>query len=219
MKTILATLLVLVGSSAYGETQQVTSVFAFFNPATESRQCGEAILGSQPDKIIAFESDGRVKLRLDVQSKADGTISGLEVFKNHKAFVPYFDVDKTPKLYENGPQLVKAHDLQLYLPSISSYNKFVLIGYGVPFVRVISEVQKNTNGKGLYVRQTLDSAYKSDPKLDEISPIRTAELSIDSREIEIQVTREYSFNDPSIPKYYKTTAVWTRDFHCKLQRY
>ncbi len=219
MKALLATLLVLAASSVAAQTNQVTSVFAFFNPATESPQCQEAVLGSQPDKIIAFEADGRVKLRLDVEMSADGTVHDLEIFKNHKAFVPYFDFDKTPKLYENGPQLVKAHKLQPYLPRISRQDGFVLVGYSVPYVRVISEVEKNTKGKGLYVRQTLDSARSSHPAPDKISPIRTAELSIDSREIEIQVTREYSFNDPAVPNFYKTKAPWTRDFNCKLQRY
>ncbi len=214
LKKLVVTQAILLGALG-AQANEVERVEARFNPATSSQTCSQLLLSHLGSKIDAFEADGTLKVAVDVTTDK-GQVTGLDMAVNHRAYVPFFSTDKTPVPYEGGPQLVHVAKVDPFLPRVTNYNVWYLKGYTIPFERVLNEIEQGSDS--LYVKQTLESARRIDPSPSEISLIRTAELSIDSEEIVLEITRGYNMNDPRIPKYYKTVADWTKDLRCVLQR-
>lgn len=214
-KTLLCIALAMGALSAHAD-ETVMKVDGFFDPSTADHRCTENFLGEDSQRIVQFETDGRIKVQLEVKKNDSGSFVQSKIRVNHKAFVPYFDFDKTPVPFPDGPQLVNNVILGYYLPSLSSTGKFVLVGYGVPWVRTQSEVKMGQNS--LTVDYLLESAYSEFPEPQDIRQIRTAHLQVTEDKIAFQVVQKYSDGDPEIPKYYKTTAHWTRDISCEISR-
>lgn len=212
---ILASIQLISVSSAVA-ADQVYEIGAYYDHTQNSAQCDSVFLGSDPDRIVEFENDGRVKTILDISQNSEGQMTDLEMRVNHKAYVPYFSADKTPILYEDGPVLNKVATIEHFLPSLIGTRGWYLAGYGRAYMRVTVDTKMASNGD-LLIQTFTEHSNKAKPTANDIDALRTASLMINDNSIVLEIRREFSKNNPRVPKFFKTSEPYQNLF-CQLSR-
>lgn len=206
----------LMSTIAFAAQDPIKTYSAFFDPSTSSAQCRQIFLGDLSEDIVHFETDGRVKAQIALYADEEGQLTRSRVLIHHKAFIPYFNTDKTPVPFENGPQMIVNKTLDSYLPALTSTDGFVLAGYGIPWVR--STVNLFLGDDILLVNHLYESADSQYPEEQDLRAIRSADLIVEKDEVVLKVTQLFNDYDHKVPEFYKTRAPWTRDTLCKLTR-